>query len=257
VRFLGWHCGHLSGAPCITGTAVAFINRAGGHDKNPSQGEQQQTNAVSDERFKDWRTFFVAGCTRHGMGGRAALPREEEQQHGRLGWTKVQTGSVMRHIFYLLSTVVAVLCSLVPAQSRAASDWQIFRVPEYGTKLEYPASIFSAVGPSETGVGQRFESDDGRAVLTIYVRENQDRDTPAGYLKKNLRQSGLDYERVTRSFFAISMEREGTIYYSRCNFSRSARGAIHCFDLVYPQAEKRAWDPVVTRISLTLRPLER
>jgi hypothetical protein len=27
--------------------------------------------------------------------------------------------------------------------------------------------------------------------------------------------------------------------------------------LVYPQAEKRAWDPVVTRISLSLRPLER
>jgi hypothetical protein len=71
------------------------------------------------------------------------------------------------------------------------------------------------------------------------------------------RQSGLDYERVTRSFFAISMEREGTIYYSRCNFSRSARGAIHCFDLIYPQDEKRDWDPVVTRISLSLRPLER
>jgi hypothetical protein len=45
----------------------------------------------------------------------------------------------------------------------------------------------------------------------------------------------LDYERVTRSFFAISMERDGTVYYSRCNFSRSAGGSIHCFDLVYPQ----------------------
>jgi hypothetical protein len=45
----------------------------------------------------------------------------------------------------------------------------------------------------------------------------------------------LDYERVTRSFFAISMERDGTVYYSRCNFSRSAGGSIHCFDLVYPR----------------------
>jgi hypothetical protein len=35
-----------------------------------------------------------------------------------------------------------------------------------------------------------------------------------------------------------------------------ARGAIHCLDLVYPQAEKRAWDGVVTRISRSLRPLE-
>jgi hypothetical protein len=163
----------------------------------------------------------------------------------------------MRLIFHLLSTIVLIAASSVEAQSRLASDWQLFKVPDYGTRLEYPASIFSAVGRAETGVGQRFESDDGRAVLTIYTRENEDNDTPASYLKKNLRKSGLDYERVTRSFFAISMEREGTIYYSRCNFSRSPRGAIHCFDLVYPQAEKRAWDPVVTRISLSLRPLER
>src|SRR5262249_7541580 len=126
-----------------------------------------------------------------------------------------------------------------------------------GTQLAYPRSIFSAVGSSETGVGQRLESDDGRAVLSIYARENEDGDTPASYLKKNLRQAGLDYERVTRSFFAISMEREGTILSSRCNFSRSTRSTIHCSDLIYPQAEKRAWDPVVTRISLSLRPLER
>ena len=57
-------------------------------------------------------------------------------------------------------------------------------------------------------------------------------------------------------FFAISMERDGRILYSRCNFSRSPV-AIDCFDLVYPQEEKRAWDPVVTRMSLSLRPLER
>jgi hypothetical protein len=31
---------------------------------------------------------------------------------------------------------------------------------------------------------------------------NEHGDTPASYLRKNLRQSGLDYERVTRSFFA-------------------------------------------------------
>ena len=56
--------------------------------------------------------------------------------------------------------------------------------------------------------------------------------------------------------FAISSEREGVIHYSRCNFSGRARGVIHCFDLMYPQEEKRSWDAVVTRISLSLRPLE-
>jgi hypothetical protein len=66
----------------------------------------------------------------------------------------------------------------------------------------------------------------------------------------------LAYQRVTPSFFAISVLKDDTIYYSRCNFSRSETSAIHCFDLVYPASEKRAWDAIVTRISLSLRPLQ-
>ena len=152
---------------------------------------------------------------------------------------------------------IAALAAKAALGEQGGSDWQIFKVPEYGTRLEYPSKIFIPVGQAEKGVGQRFESSDGRAVLSVYARENEDNDTPASYLRKNLRQRVLQYERVTRSFFAISMERDGTIYYSRCNFSRPVRGSIHCFDLVYPQDEKRAWDAVVTRISLSLRPLER
>jgi hypothetical protein len=137
-------------------------------------------------------------------------------------------------------------------------EWRTFVVPMYGTSVEYPAGIFIPAGDPEKGVGKRFDSTDGRAILSIYSRDNEARDTPASYLKNNLRvgHTALDYERVTNSFFAVSMEREGLIYYSRCNFSRRPGAAIHCFDLVYPRGEKRAWDAVVTRISLSLRPLE-
>ena len=168
----------------------------------------------------------------------------------------------MRAISFLLSGLISsfLLTQYIRAEAQAEVrilDWQTFEVPEFGTRVEYPARIFTAVGEAEKGIGRRFESKDGRAILSIYARENEDDDTPASYLRKNLRQRTLDYERVTRSFFAISSERDGIIYYSRCNFSRPARGSLHCFDLVYPQAEKRAWDSVVTRISLSLRPLER
>ena len=97
----------------------------------------------------------------------------------------------MRVLFHLLCSVALFAASSVEAQSRLASDGQIFKVPDYGTRLEYPASIFSAAGQAEAGVGQRFESEDRRAVLSIYARDNEDGDTPASYLKKNLRQSGL------------------------------------------------------------------
>jgi hypothetical protein len=156
----------------------------------------------------------------------------------------------------------AVLLVLAPlsvayAQPRQL-DWRTFVVPDFGTTILYPADIFTPAGRAEKGVGQRFERADGRAVLSIYSRPNEAGENPATYLKHNLRmeRSALDYVRIARSFFAISSERDGVILYSRCNFSTGAHDAIHCFDLRYPQQEKRSWDPVVTRISLSLRPLE-
>lgn len=164
---------------------------------------------------------------------------------------------------YLFSAVLApgLMVSGVAAQVREAPaplDWRTFVVPEFGTRVDYPAGVFVPAGDPEQGVGRRFDSTDGRATLSIYARSNETGETPASYLRKNLRtgRGSLGYERITPSFFAISQERGGLIYYSRCNFSGREDGSIHCFDLVYPQAEKRAWDRVVTRISLSLRPLQ-
>jgi len=141
----------------------------------------------------------------------------------------------------------------------ASPGWRSFEIPEYGTRIDIPGAILSpAPGKPSKGVGEQFESSDRRAILRVYARENEAGETPLEYARKNLHvdRAWLDYERITRSFVAVSMERDGLIYYSRCNFSGGARGVMHCFDLVYPQEEKRAWDPVVTRISLSLRPRE-
>jgi hypothetical protein len=165
----------------------------------------------------------------------------------------------------VVATVLATVSLLagaharVPSSSSDAFDWQVFTIDGFGTQVDYPAGIFAvSEGKADKGVGERLRSADGRAVLTIYSRENDTEETPASYLKNNLRlaRGALDYERVTPTFFAISSVRQGLIYYSRCNFSSEMGGAVHCFDLVYPQREQRAWDPIVTRISRSLRPLE-
>jgi hypothetical protein len=173
---------------------------------------------------------------------------------------------------FMMALITAVICGLVivlsslpsaDAQVRGGTGqrlgWQTFQVKEFGTTVDYPASIFSELsGKAEKGTGQRFNSADGRSTLTIYALENADGDTPASYLRKNLRmpRSAIDYERVTRFFFAISVERQGTVLYSRCNFASGDGGTVHCIDLVYPQDVARAWDGIVTRISRSLRPLE-
>jgi hypothetical protein len=160
----------------------------------------------------------------------------------------------------LAGILLLALVSNAQAQFREQKpvNWRTFEVPDFGTSIKYPASILTPAGKPDKGVGQRFERADGRAVLSIYSRPNEAGENPTTYLRHNLRmkRSALDYVRVARSFFAISSERDGVILYSRCNFSGGARGVIHCFDLKYPQQEKRSWDAVVTRISLSLRPLE-
>ena len=166
----------------------------------------------------------------------------------------------------LLGTVLLGVLALQPVQAQTGSrgseiaGWRSFLVPDFGTKIDFPTGIFSVPeGKPEAGVGERFSTADGRAMLSIYSRANEAGETPSTYLRNNLRfpRSALDYERVTRSFFAISAVGDGNIYYSRCNFSLSSGGgAIHCFDLMYPEAEKSAWDQVVTRLSRSLRPLQ-
>jgi len=144
-------------------------------------------------------------------------------------------------------------------EGERAMGWTTFSIPQFGTSVDYPTTVFSiSEGESEIGTGQRFRTSDGRASFSIYSTANDAGETPVTYLRNNLRRprSALQYERVTSSFFAISEETKDTIYYSRCNFSNNDR-TIHCFDLMYPFREKRAWDPIVTRISRSLRPLRR
>src|SRR5437660_10711840 len=113
----------------------------------------------------------------------------------------------MRWFLRLLTMILVTLGSSAQAQFREQRpvDWRMFEVPDFGTRIQYPASIFTPAGQPEMGLGQRFERADGRAVLSIYARANKG-DTPRTYLRKHLRvaRSKLDYVRIARSFFAIS-----------------------------------------------------
>jgi hypothetical protein len=173
--------------------------------------------------------------------------------------SKCAVATVLVTAAILTAAVLPGAQARAPSQSSDAFNWQVFTIDGFGTQVDYPAGIFAvSEGKSEIGLGERLRSADGRALLTVYSRENDTAETPASYLKNNLRlpHAALDYARITPTFFAISSVRQGMIYYSRCNFSSEMSGAVHCFDLVYPQREQRAWDPIVTRISRSLRPLE-
>jgi hypothetical protein len=151
------------------------------------------------------------------------------------------------------------LASLATGALPPDAKWTVFVEPSLGTRMDLPSAVFSAAdGAAYRGVGRQFKTADGRAALAIYSQRNDNRDTPASYLRKNFvfPRAAISYERVTRNFFAVSGTREGMIFYSRCNLSPTG-ATLHCFDMQFPAAEKAAWDAIVTRMSLSLRPLNR
>ena len=145
------------------------------------------------------------------------------------------------------------------ALARAAlpePGWREYTEAGSGTRVEYPANIFSvAEGAFQHAPGERFGTADGRAHLVVFTMTAEKSGSPAAFIARNLQvpRAALHYQRIAPRFFALSGVHDQDIYYVRCN-SGADRTILHCIYLIYPVADKQAWDPIVTRISRTLRP---
>lgn len=166
--------------------------------------------------------------------------------------------------FLFLSVVLALVgvrsATAQQADRTAGLDAPLWRVfaDEAGTRVDYPSGIFTTdVGAAPRGTGRELRSTDERARLLVYVESNTERYTPAGFLRNQMRASGarLDYQRVTDRFFAVSGTNADQTFYSRCNFPARAGGPFHCIYVTYPRSEERLWNGIVTRMSLSLRPV--
>ncbi|MGL3108183.1 hypothetical protein [Bradyrhizobium sp. BR 1432] len=150
------------------------------------------------------------------------------------------------------ATALAIVISVaVPAASVSAQPitWTTYRIPQTGTSVAFPSSIFTEEAGRPDGYGQRFRTADGRADLTIQAASNVGNDSPAAFLAKKGPPPRIQYKRVTPRFFAVSSYKGDKVWYDRCNFSG---GLVHCVLINYPASEERAWDGIVTRISLSL-----
>ncbi len=157
----------------------------------------------------------------------------------------------------VLLAAIATAASAQPVTETLVSPrWEVFSAAA-GTAVDYPSNIFTVdAGPSPQGTGRRLQTDDGRAEFMLYVSANGDHDDPRSYVRKYLAvpKAQLDYTRITDRFFVVSGVQGGRVFYSRCNYPRGSSGPMHCIYLLYPQSETRVWDPIVTRISRSLRP---
>ena len=141
-----------------------------------------------------------------------------------------------------------------PALAQPGAKWTTFR-NDSGTTVPFPADLFTVRAGEGTPRGEVFTSADGRA-RAAHLRHSQTSATKARrsssprVIVDDRRK--LTYQRVARDFFVFSAPENDRVLYRRCNFARDRM--IHCVDLRYPRAEKRAFDGIVTRMSLGLRP---
>jgi hypothetical protein len=138
------------------------------------------------------------------------------------------------------------------AQMRSDEGWAVVS-NSAGAYADLPRSVFpKPVEPSARSRAIAYSTNDGRARFELFSSPNYRRESPAQFARRNgTDRDHLDYKRITNNFVAASAVANGTILYRRCNFSGSM---IHCLDLRYPANEKSAWDQIVTRSSLSLRP---
>lgn len=134
----------------------------------------------------------------------------------------------------------------------ARAEWVTFSDGR-GTSVDYPREIFSLPTGEGQPPGPTLGSPDGRARLHVFTLANERRASPAAFIRRAVADTRekLSYKRVSNRFFVFSDARDDLILYRRCNFVATA---IHCVDIRYPRAEKRAWDAQVTRMSFSLRP---
>ena len=160
-----------------------------------------------------------------------------------------------RHTVALGSYVCAHL--ILTSSVAIAQNWQQYRNERYGFTLVYPADLLVTERAAEAGDGQVFASLDDAARLLVGVLPNASGFTPITYQRYIERHSypdyQIDYRRTGSSWFALSGEGGGRIFYEKVMFTCGGR-LISSFAMVYPSAQRHIFDPVVERIEDSFKP---
>jgi hypothetical protein len=74
-----------------------------------------------------------------------------------------------------MKTIAAVVIALsgAPALPARADSWTTYHIPEAGTSVDIPGSIFTERAGKPDGYGQQFRTSDGRADLAVVAPINQ------------------------------------------------------------------------------------
>lgn len=147
---------------------------------------------------------------------------------------------------------------LGPAAAQDQTDaWRNYTNERYGFSLVIPSHVLAVEKKSDAGDGLLFASKDGETRLLVGALKNADARTTRSYQDYIAQRSYADYTITYRrggdSWFVLSGEGNGKIFYEKVMFSCSSE-LISSFALVYPAEQRRTFDLIVERIEDSFRP---
>ena len=142
----------------------------------------------------------------------------------------------------------------------AQQNWQVHTNARYGFSLAYPAALFALEKTSEAGDGHIFNAPSQDARLLVGVIVNEDGYTPASYFNYVASTSyagrTVTYRQIGPTWFAISGEKDGMVFYEKVQFSCNSR-LISSFAVIYPAANQRVINPAIERMENSFRSARR
>ena len=161
----------------------------------------------------------------------------------------------------MLRRLAAGMLSLALLQSGAiaADDWQRYTNGRFGTSAEFPAHMLIAEAPPANGSGQSYASSDGLVRISIFGSFLVLVDDFEAYRQDRLnlaKEGGVEvtYTAGENDWFVYSGLKDGDIVYFKAIPACGGEAASHVV-LTYPQTQKETMDPVVVRVSKSLRSL--
>ena len=139
-----------------------------------------------------------------------------------------------------------------------AADWTSYANARFGVIIDVPPGFVNDVPEPDNGDGLTFHSADGKAVLLVWGNNLVDEDftqDAAGRLKSDTDDGWvISYAAGVNGdgWQVYSGTREGRLLYAKSISSCKNTQALH-FHIEYPEAQKKAYDPVVERLAKSIK----
>lgn len=194
------------------------------------------------------------------MSSHPVLPaRGRDQRGGRIASTTVNAMPSIRSSLWSALCCLALASDVLaaPAPGPRLADWSTVDNERHGFSIAYPGSVFQPKELSTAAEGRLLVSRDGNARLLIGAFGNTERLSLTAYraylLERNYTGASIDYAPVRRSWFVLSGERDGVMFYERVSFTCGGR-LITSWAMFYPVTERGFYDRVVEAVAPTFSP---